>query len=168
MTLRHWHVALGIVLGSFACDSPVALDLAKNPLIQTDSLEYTLRADRNGWAVDIPYVFTNLTGATVYLSNCRGGFALHLERQVGGAWQTAWSPAVLLCSSPSIGIRRGAQFERVLDVWGATPGGHTYPHFDIMDPSGTYRIVWDAAYSDDGPIPLEMRVSNAFELVVAE
>jgi hypothetical protein len=56
-------------------------------------------------------------------------------------------------------------------VWGALPGSNSYPQFDVRDPRGTYRIVWEDAvsrYDDSLPagyqIPLEARISNRFAL----
>ena len=55
---------------------------------------------------------------------------------------------------------------------GGLPDCNCLPQFDVADPAGTYRVVWDAALSSfdaDGPpfghpLPLAERVSNAFQL----
>ena len=121
--------------------------------------------------MEIPYVFTNRTGGPVYLVNCRGAFALHLEREDDGAWRTAWVPVLQLCLSLPIVIETNTTFVDTLEVWGAPAGSNTYPQFDADDPSGTYRIVWDNALSSFqdsypfGPqIPLDARISNPFTL----
>ena len=162
---RCWYTAaLGVLFGALGCESSTGLDPESNPLIQTDSPQYTLQTEGIGWGVDIPYVFTNRTGAIVHLANCLGSFPLHLERKDQGAWHTAWSPVILLCSMPSIVIDRNARFADTLRVWGAPQDSDRAPQFDTDEPSGTYRIVWDAVGSPDRLIPLEMRVSNEFVL----
>ena len=156
---------VAVCLGGLACEDSTGLSLESEPLIQTDSPEYRLQPYGAGWRVQIPYTFTNRTGRTVYLANCNGGFGLHLDRDDNGTWRTAWSPVLLLCLSPPIVIGRHARFTDTLCVQGARPGTDVRPEFDLDDPSGTYRIVWDAAYSSSGPdIPLEARISNRFVL----
>jgi hypothetical protein len=123
--------------------------------IQTDSLQYHLDFDGRGLHARIPYVFTNRTGGTVSITNCRGLFALHLEREANGSWHPAWSPVLLGCLSAAIVIENNAEYRDTVDVWGAPPGGNSYPQFDKQDPTGTYRIVWDDDHS---------RVSNRFVL----
>jgi hypothetical protein len=148
------------------------LESDSDRLIQTESLEYQFQPDWIGLRVEIPYVFTNRTGRRVYLVNCNGAFALHLERENEGAWRSAWGPALEDCLSPPIVIRRNATFADTLRVWGAPPGSNTRPQFDVNDPSGTYRIVWDHALSSFqadrypfGPqIPLDARISNRFTI----
>jgi hypothetical protein len=155
---------LGICLGAFGCGDSTGLSQPDAPLIQTDAPEYFLQSDWIGWSADIPYIFTNRTGATVQLPNCNGGFSLHLERKDRGVWRTAWSPVLLMCASPAIVINRGSRFADTLHVWGAPPSASAYPQFDTEHPSGTYRIVWDAVSSSLQGIPLTMRVSNEFLL----
>ena len=140
-------------------------------LLQTDALSYELVRDDPGLRVSIPYTFTNRTGGPVYLVNCRGGFGLHLERDDGGEWHVAWSPVLLACLSPPIVIEEDEVWADTLEVWGAPPGSNWRPRFDVADPAGTYRIVWDAALSSyqdhlpfGAPLPLAERVSNAFQL----
>jgi hypothetical protein len=169
MTYRCWHLgALGVVLGVFACESPAGLEVAIDHLIQTRATKYTLEPQEGGWGVEIPYRFTNRTGETVYLANCWGVLHVRLERQMDGAWQTAWSPPIFQCDSPRIGIGPELLFQRTLHVTNPPLAGDTASQAQ-SDPSGTYRIVWDEVYfSNREPVPLEMRVSNAFRLLVPE
>ena len=160
-------VAAAVLLA--ACDSPVSLS---DPLLVTDGPSYVLRAEGLGWRVEIPYTFTNRTGGPVYLVNCNGAFAIRLDRLVHNAWKEAWSPILPLCLSAPIVIAEGATFRTTLHVWGARPNENAGPQFDASNPAGTYRIVWVGAvsrYQDELPfgpeLPLEARVSNAFELV---
>jgi hypothetical protein len=129
--------------------------------------------DADGLATEIPYVFHNRTGAPVFLVNCNGAFALTLERLEGDQWKVAWGPFLPLCLSPPIVIEAGARFADTLHVWGSPPNQNSAPSFDVADPSGTYRLVWNAALSSfqdrlpfGEPIPLSYRVSNLFTLGV--
>jgi hypothetical protein len=154
------------------CNDSTGLERDSEPLIQTHATEYKLKGDGPGLGVDIAYVFTNRTGGAVYLVNCGGSFGLHLERKAELGWHFAWGPVLNQCLSPPIVIEPNATFAGTLRVWGAPPGSNTYPQFDVDDPSGTYRIVWDDALSsfdaDSYPfgaqIPLEARISNRFTL----
>jgi hypothetical protein len=162
---RSWLLPMvGMSLGELGCESSTGLAPESERLIQTDSPQYDLQPEWIGWRVDIPYVFINRTGGTVYLANCNGGFGLHLEREDSGSWHTAWSPVILLCLSPPIVIERNVTFTDTLHVWGVPPGSDAIPQFDVDDPSGTYRIVWDAAHWSSEQIPLVMRISNRFLL----
>lgn len=152
------------------CDSPLSVS---DPLLVTDEPSYVVRFDGLGWGAEIPYTFTNRTGASVYLVNCNGSFGLLLERWEDGQWKTAWSPVMPDCLSPPIVIADGQTFPSTVHMWGAVPGTNHYPQLDGGNPGGTYRIVWINALSsfqDHLPfgeqIAREYRVSNAFELVV--
>lgn len=142
--------------------------------IRTDATEYALEPESGGLGTEIAYTFTNVTGADVYVVNCNGAFALHLERQVGDEWEVAWVPAIPQCLSQPIVIEPGERSEHTLHVWAALPGEEIYPQWDTPDLDGVYRIVWtDALTSFDGSdypfgedIPLEARVSNGFRLEV--
>jgi len=162
-------VAAGLLAAG--CDTGAGPTLTGGPApIRTDAAEYRLRPSGVGLEVDIPYVYTNRTGWTVYLENCQRGFALWLDRKVGDEWRRAWSPVQLLCLSEPIVIRNGTTFVDTLHVWGALPGHDTGPAFETDDPSGVYRIVWGSAYSfyaDDAyssQLPLDARISNEFLL----
>ena len=164
---------LAVSLAGLGCDAATGLARDGERLIQTESLAYDLRSDGLGLGVEIPYVFTNRTGAEVYLVNCGGAFALRLEWHVEGVWRTAWAPILTLCLSPPIVIESNATFGDTLHVWGAPPGSNYHPQFEVGDPSGTYRIVWGDALSSCqdhlpfGPqIPLESRISNQFTVRV--
>jgi hypothetical protein len=170
---RSWlPLVVAAALGGLGCETSTGLDSDREHLIQTESLEYEFQPDWIGLRVEIPYVFTNRTGRQVYLVNCNGAFALHLEREDNGSWRAAWAPVIEDCLSPPIVIPRNTTFVDTLRVWGAPPGSNAGPQFDVEDPSGLYRIVWDDALSsfqDDsypfGPqIPLDARISNRFTI----
>lgn len=160
-----------IVLSTIGCDSADPFEREPEPLIQTDALSYTLEQASGGLMVEIPYTYENLTGGPVYHSNCNGAFSISLERFEANTWKAAWYPFRQTCLSPPIEIREGEIWETSLLVWGAPPNTNTDPAFDVVDPTGVYRIVWNEAlssYQDQYPfgqiIDLEHRISNRFQL----
>jgi len=163
--------SLAVISLSAGCDIGAGPTLTGGPPpIRTDTLEYELQPSGVGLTLDIPYVYTNRTGRTVYIENCQGGFAMWLDRKVGDGWRTAWSPTLLLCLSQPIVIEDGATFADTLHVWGALPGQNVGPAFDTDDLDGVYRIVWGSAFffsRDDvygSQLPLDARISNEFIL----
>jgi hypothetical protein len=140
--------------------------------IRTDQPSYVLERRPSGWEVEIGFEYTNRTDRTISLLNCRGAFGFELQKWEGGAWVTAWVPALPLCLSPPIEIAPGATFPRTLAIFAGHPESNVHPQFRVDDPEGSYRIVvtsafWD--YDHDGPpwgtpVPLEHRASNTFEL----
>jgi hypothetical protein len=168
-------VAIGLVsLGvTTACLSVTGPGRDVEPLIHTDATAYQLSFNGHGFTTMIPYVFDNRTDASVHLHNCNGAFAQKLERLERGKWVVAWYPALPLCLSAPIVVDPGDTFATELRVWGARPNQNFGPAFDVADPSGTYRLVWDAAAwsRQNGsqpvePMPLEYRISNRFVLTV--
>jgi hypothetical protein len=137
------------------------------PLLETDASTYELVRHEYGFTVSIPYTFTNRTGGAVYLTNCGGQLRLHLEREDGGDWHSAWAPILAACQSSPIVIEEDELWVDTLEVWGGLPGCNCLPQFDVADPAGRYRIVWGDAFSSlrpDRPLPWAERVSNSFEL----
>ena len=170
--MRPGRALLGAALcGLSSCTDPTVPTGA--PLL-TDATVYTLDFDGRGYAGAIPYSFTNTTGGKVFIVNCHGSFALHLERRQGDDWRMAWGPVLPLCLSAPIVIRAGEVFRDTVQVWGAPPGADFHPQFDVAEPSGTYRLVWSAALSSydpeerhfGDPIAEEFRISNSFHLQV--
>lgn len=162
--------AAATLAGCGTATGPHSLD---DPLIRTDSAEYTLESTDRSWSVEIPYTFFNRTGEDVYLTNCHGGFALRLDRwdEDAGEWVVAWAPVLLLCLSPPIVIRAGDAYQDTVRLFAVHPDEKGGPKFQADEVGGTYRIVWIAAShgyvegdGGGGPIPLEHRVSNPFVL----
>ncbi len=124
------------------------------------------------WEGTIGYTWENRTGGDVFLVNCNGGFALHLERWNGSGWTPAWGPALPDCLSAPIVIAGGERRSFTLQVLGADPGSNWAPAFDRKDPAGWYRLVWTAALSSfDGStypfgeaIDAEHRTSSPFRI----
>lgn len=169
-TLSLCMAAAAILAGCGTATGPQDLDA---PPIRTSAAEYTLERDDWGWRAQIPYTFVNRTGEDVYLTNCRGGFALRLDRwdEDEGEWVMAWSPTLLMCLSPPIVIPAGDVFQDTIRLFAAHPDRNAGPKFESDEVGGTYRIVWIAAshgyVEGEGrgePIPLEYRVSNPFVL----
>lgn len=157
---------LALVLVLYGCGSSTTS--SETQLLQTGQASYPLVADQSGVEVTIDYTFSNQTGYTVYLPNCRGGYFYRLERLEGGAWVSAWNPDQFLCLSEPITIEAGQTFSDTIRIWG-TQGD---PAFERVNAGGTFRIVWAGAVTAyaEGPLseallPLEHRVSNAFELL---
>ena len=164
-------VAAIFVASVLGCSHPTA-PWHQDPLLQTSQLEYNLLPEMGGWSAQLEYQFTNETGGTVFIPNCRGSFSLRLERLENREWQSAWEPVLTLCNSSSIEIPPNDSKAFVLRLWGAAPGQNVAPRFSRSDPAGVYRIVWIDARSSlkaesalGEPIPLKYRLSNKFNLV---
>jgi hypothetical protein len=140
--------------------------------IRTSASEYTLVRHSHGLQVQIPFVFTNRTGGTVYVVNCNGATSLELQRWQNGAWVTVWTPVLAMCLSPPITIARGAEHRSGVHVWAGDRGSNTYPQFTMDEIAGEYRIRWGGVYSDydsnrypfGTEVPEAQRVSNTFRL----
>lgn len=152
-----------------ACDSPTTV---QPPALQTHAALYRFSASYESIRVNIPYVFTNLTGSAVYLVNCDGRFAWRLERKVGDEWQTAWQPVQRACLSPPIVIAPGRSLSGTLIVeLGTIPWSNAPPTFDVSQP---FRLLWtgvlssiDGSQYPAGPeIPETYRASNTFRLTM--
>ena len=139
---------------------------------QTSGLTYTLEDVGYGWQTSIPVTYTNHTGQPVYIVNCNGATHLRLERWTGHSWEVEWSPAIPACLSPPIAVAAGNTLTMTIQLFGAYPGSNLYPKFATGKPSGVFRLTWnDLLTSFDANarpfgerLPLEMRISNRFEI----
>ena len=107
------------------------------PLLETDASTYELVRHEYGFTVSIPYTFTNRTGGAVYLTNCGGQLRLHLEREDGGDWHSAWAPILAACQSSSIVIEEDELWVDTLEVWGGLPGCNCLPRW----PPSSYVVI---------------------------
>lgn len=150
-------------------------DFIVEPLaIRTSATGYTLQPHDFGIGLetDIPYVLANLTDDDIYIVNCGGWTSLELEKRVDGEWVSAWSPVRFGCLSPPIVIPPGRSVSRQLHVFGGDADCNCGPRFEVEEPRGTYRLRFHDilhTYDEDArpfgePLPLEMRVSNPFEI----
>jgi hypothetical protein len=138
--------------------------------IQTDTLAFTVARTPDGLGVRIPFTFTNLTGDTVYVVNCRRTLAMSLQKRVADDWVDTWHAEVPQCLSPPVIVPPGGSHADTLHVHGATAADH-FPRFERA-PEGVHRIVWHALvhrYDENQsgfgqPVPLAHRVSNPFVL----
>jgi hypothetical protein len=179
MRFRSVAPALFVLLVTSACtaDRVSGPDLARlgqpgdEPAV-TDSLSYTLVRGDHGFSTTISFVYTNPLPHRVYVTNCRGGTSLSLEKWDGERWTEAWSPAILSCLSPPIVIEPGGEYTGGIWVFAGFPSNNFHPKFGVEPIPGIYRIVWHEMLSsfDSNRYPfgkrisLNARVSNAFEL----
>jgi hypothetical protein len=141
---------------------------------QTDSLSYTLTRERDLTVVGVRVRFTNPRNERVYFVNCNGATSHHLEKLVQGEWVIAWVPALPACLSPVITVDAGASYD--WDTWIYSGTGNLHPQFRVSYVPGIYRLVWGSllrtysanAYPFGEPLPFEQRVSNTFELRLAQ
>ena len=141
-------------------------------LFQTDSLRYKLRASSMGYDGEIGVTFTNRTGETVYIVNCKQATAISLEKRMAGKWTKVWSPPIPLCLSPPITVAPGATYRTRVWIFGGYPGSNANPQFSVTDIAGEYRAVWGQVLSSyqtkslphGTPLPIDRRVSNRFLL----
>lgn len=145
-------------------DAPITTDaLRYTPEDLGDYLRYTLEAS-----------YTNSTDASVYLSPC--GFeppVYGLERFEDGSWQpTAGGPP---CPSvggvPDTEVAPGQSFSTTLTLY-AFRLPNAYPQLGTDLAPGVHRLTFVVTSTETGDeligehdlLPLEGRVSNAFEL----
>lgn len=166
-----WAVAAVALAG---CDLGTGPGAPATPAIWTDRPEYVVQGTQDGWRAEIPYTFTNLTGATVHLANCNGAISLRLDRWQGGEWVPAWSPILPLCLSAPIPIEAGGTYPDTVHFFAGYAGTDVFPQLGVEQLEGTYRIVWLGLLRDydlDGgstgtEVPLRYRTSNQFQLRV--
>lgn len=140
--------------------------------IQTDKSEYKAAISDGIVEFEIPHTFTNQRKGTVYIVNCNNAFALKLQKRAGNGWVDALGFVIPQCLSPAIEIGEGESFVHTIRVQAGLPSGDVEPKFEVDEVEGTYRIVWidvlKSFNSDTYPfgeqIPLDQRVSNAFEV----
>ena len=154
-------------------DPGAALVRDDEALLQTDSLSYTVRADPDGYRVDIGAMFTNGTGASVYFANCNSLIVPSLEKLEGGEWVPAWYPVLPLCLSVPVEVPPGDTYDMDVQVFGGFPGNNQYPKFRVSDVEGIYRLVLHEAYSyyemdgeSNESLSERWRISNRFRLVL--
>ncbi len=141
-------------------------------MLQTDTDSFTLSlADGPYYRADIPYRFTNRTGAPVYVVNCNGDVSPSLDRYDDDRWSLAWSPEMNGCLSLPIVIESGASYADTLRFAAGIDGNLSFNQIEWSRDSATFRLNWVQALSSFadtlpfGPqIPLEHRVSNPFTL----
>lgn len=154
---------------------PATAPGAAEAAVTTDRDAYALERADGMWRTRIGFALHNRGDQTLSLLNCRGAFGLELQKREAGEWVAAWQPALPMCLSPAIEIPPGGAHETTLEVVAGERGSNVIPQFHVDELAGTYRLVITSAYLDydsAGPPwgrepPLELRVSDPFELTVA-
>jgi hypothetical protein len=141
-----------------------AAPVTPNVAIVTDSLSYTLV----GYGFVLGMVYTNMQPDTMQIATCPGYLTPELQRWSGTAWETALEPNAVPCSVP-VTVAPLGQYREMEQIHGSPPPSHFTPVWSRVDPSGTYRAVYNihhAASSRDSAatVPIEQRVSNNFTL----
>jgi hypothetical protein len=118
-------------------------------------------------------VYTNTGLTAVQISICPGLLPPDLQRWDGFEWVTEWQPIRVACSVPLFTVAPGGTHRHIEWVWGALPTTKFIPPWHDVDPSGTYRAVWNIQrVSGSGvaglPVPIEERVSNNFTLRIPQ
>ena len=160
------------VLALAGCDLSTGPEVSGEPAIRTDRTAYDLEAGTVGWRAEIPYVFTNRSGAPVSLANCNGGVALRLDRWQDGGWVEAWSPALPLCLSIPVRLEPGETFQDTVRFFAGYPGTKALPQLPPGEVDSSYRLVWTILVYDTSLrggragtlVPLRYRASNLFRL----
>lgn len=156
-----------------------ALPVDEDAPITTDRERYTSEDFGNYVTYTIEVSYTNTTDESIYLLPCSGTPpppARQLERFDGGQWQFNYRPFCRTGPGPvpatEVEPNEGFTADLILDIYTTrTPENYGYPLLgtDIM--TGVNRFVFDivASVDENGVangdlLPLEQRVSNAFEL----
>jgi len=148
-------------------DAPITTDAVRYSAeaFGDDSVLYTVKA-----------TYTNTTHASVYLAPCGYEPSVYgLERFEGGDWRrTALGPPCPAVGGvPDTEVKPGESSTATLTIYGSRLPD-TFPEFGIDLLPGVHRLVFvitstrregDAdVVGEDDLLPLEQRVSNAFEL----
>jgi hypothetical protein len=144
------------------------------PAIKTDRRRYLLNDSAGIARLTIPFTYRNDTGQPVYLPTCRGVQPPRLEKLVGDRWIVAYAPIVSFCQGVPLTVRPGDSFNYTMQILAGMPGTTYVPRFIVSEVPGTYRVLWEVFAAVDGDarkpvpvkdlLPLELRVSNPFEL----
>lgn len=169
-------LVLAFLLG--ACrQEPVelALPVDDDTSITTDRERYTPEDFGDYVRYTIEVTYTNTTGASVYLAPCSSTPPpphYWLEHFDGDSWGYGYTG---FCNSgpgtpPATEVEAGETFTDTLTL-DAYRIANRYPQLGTDFVTGVSRFVFDvvASVDDEGianydPLPLEQRVSNAFEL----
>lgn len=121
-------------------------------------------------SVDIPIHYRNPTGEPILISYCQSPNPPRLEHLTGVDWEIAYEPPHLLCGS-TMAVAPGQAFDFVFRSRAYDPASRVSPEWRLPGIDGTYRIVWTGVWSEAAPayepLPLQQRVSNAFQLTGA-
>jgi hypothetical protein len=90
--LRRALLAAVAAAGACSSDAPPAQS-GGDPVkrFRTSQVHYEARRVADGIEIDIPYVYRNATGDSVYFINCNEIIVPSLERQNGDTWSPVWT-----------------------------------------------------------------------------
>lgn len=135
---------------------------------RTSQPHYNARLVADAIEIDIPYVYRNVTGDSVYFINCNEIIVPSLEKRTGDTWSSVWSGATPACLSLPVVVPPDGEY---VDTVRVHAGPDMYPQFRVADIDGTYRLVWHGvvhSYRNEPPLgtplPQEERTSNEFTL----
>jgi hypothetical protein len=135
---------------------------------RTSRLHYDARRVADGIEINIPYVYRNATGDSVYFVNCNEIIVPSLEKRIGDTWSSVWTGSSPACMSLPVVVPPDGEYRDTARVL-ARPDMD--PQFNVADPDGTYRLVWHGvvhSYENKPPLgtplPQDERTSNEFTL----
>ncbi|HEY4218697.1 MAG TPA: hypothetical protein VGM67_16260 [Gemmatimonadaceae bacterium] len=143
--------------------------------VQTDQLIVSLRCSQSVYAASTPLRLTlrNPGPDTSFIVHCDSTAELSLEKRVGDSWIAAWNAAYPAClSSQPIVLPPGGEYETSVQLFVGANGSNVSPQFSIDTVPGIYRFVWESIVDSftfptwGAPIPVELRRSNEFAIVV--
>lgn len=142
--------------------------------IRTDKVEYAASSASGIHEWSIPVVYTNTTGADVFIAYCGDTeFAVGLEKHGPAGWLEAY-PLYCLATirRAPLRIRPGDSYRHTVRLR-SFEDPRAYPRFGV-DPAGSYRLSYqiyrNLVHLESGGIqygellPEELRVSNEFQL----
>ena len=153
-------------------DRPPTVSGVSDPPIRTDQGGVTLRNVRSRYFYGtLAYRFTNRSESIVYIPVCQGPHPPFLQKWEAGIWVLAYSLAVPRCLGEPLEIAPGESIARTYEIIHGMPGSNLRT-FRVSEVEGVYRMVWniygrrDRLGGTSDLLPLELRVSNPFMIVV--
>ena len=144
-------------------DSAPQLEAGEALVIETEESLYRVDGD----VLFVPVILTNRTGSSIFMHpifEITPFFAV--EKDVEGAWVTAYIPVIPVAHRPPIEIMEGDSLSSTFSLGDLNHRSRWVLQGELP---GTYRFVVRAGTSDnldtDDLLPLERRVSNEFEIV---
>lgn len=140
---------------------------------QTSQHHYGVQRIADGIAVNIPYTYRNVTGDSVYFTNCNRIIVPSLEKRTGDTWSSVWIGPSPACRSAPVVVPPDGEHRDTVRV---LSGPDMFPQLSVPEIDGTYRLVWHGVvhtYHSDAPgpgtpLPQEERTSNEFTLAFAQ
>jgi hypothetical protein len=136
---------------------------------QTSQLQYEVTRLGDDIEIHIPYVYRNMTGDSVYFTNCNGIIVPALEKQAGETWSSVWLGPTPACRSEPVVVPPQGEYADTVRV---RSDPDIYPLLSVPHIEGTYRLVWHGvlhSYRSDvpqsgTPLSQDERTSNEFAL----